>query len=121
MGSVCAEPRAFQLRVADEVLTDLAARLSRIRWPDEAPEATEAWQFGTDLTYLRKLVGYWRDEYDWRAQEALLNAFPQYMASVGGIDLHFWHVLASARPRCRWSCRTVGQARCSSFTSSSPC
>jgi pimeloyl-ACP methyl ester carboxylesterase len=89
MGGVDAEePRLFQLRVPDAVLTDLHDRLSRIRWPDEPPDTT-AWQTGTDLTYLRKLVAYWQDGYDWRAQEALLNAFPQYTVSVQGIELHF--------------------------------
>jgi len=87
---VCAQPRAFQLRVPDEVLTDLHERLSRIRWPDEPPDSP-AWQYGTDLTYLQGLVAYWQDGYDWRTQEALLNAFPQYVVPVGGIDVHFMH------------------------------
>jgi pimeloyl-ACP methyl ester carboxylesterase len=91
MGCVCAEPRVFQLRVSDEVLTDLRNRLSRIRWPDEAPDGTP-WQYGTDLSYLQNLVAYWRDGYDWRSQEAGLNTFPQFIVPVGGIDLHFMHV-----------------------------
>ena len=82
---MCAQPRAFQLRVPDEVLTDLHERLSRIRWPDEPPDSP-AWQYGTDLTYLQRLVAYWQDGYDWRTQEALLNAFPQYVVPVGGIS-----------------------------------
>jgi pimeloyl-ACP methyl ester carboxylesterase len=73
------------------VLTDLHARLSRVRWPDEAPNSM-AWQYGTDLSYLRNLVAYWRDGYDWRSQEARLNAFPQYTVAIAGIDLHFIHV-----------------------------
>jgi len=84
-------PRSFQLHVSDEVLADLRARLNRVRWPDEARGAP-AWQFGTDLGYLKTLVEYWRDGYDWRAEEAKLNAFPQYTASVAGITLHFLHV-----------------------------
>ncbi len=91
MLGVCAEPRAFRLRVPDEVLTDLHARLNRVRWPDEAPDAS-AWQYGTDLAYLKNLVAYWRDGYDWRAQEALLNTLPQYVVPAGGIELHFIHV-----------------------------
>ncbi|MGI9146388.1 MAG: epoxide hydrolase family protein [Chloroflexota bacterium] len=82
--------RVFQLRVTNEILTDLHERLSRIRWPDEAPDSP-AWQYGTDLTYLQRLVAYWRDGYDWRAQEALLNSFPQYVAPVAGVDVHFLH------------------------------
>ena len=91
MSAVCAAPRAFQLHVPDEILTDLRQRLSRVRWPDEPPGAP-AWQYGTDLTYLHQLVDYWRDGYDWRAQEARLNAFPQCTAPVGGIEVHFLHV-----------------------------
>jgi hypothetical protein len=77
--------------VDDAVLVDLRERLGRVRWPDEAPGGV-AWQFGTDLTYLRGLVDYWRDGFDWRAQEARLNAWPQSVVSIAGIDLHFVHV-----------------------------
>jgi pimeloyl-ACP methyl ester carboxylesterase len=89
---VTGQPRAFRLDVADEVLVDLRERLGRVRWPDEAP-AGAAWQFGTDLSYVRGLVDYWRDGFDWRAQEARLNAWPQSVVSIAGIDLHFVHVV----------------------------
>jgi pimeloyl-ACP methyl ester carboxylesterase len=85
------QPRAFTLHVPDEVLVDLEARLERVRWPDQPPQG-EPWQFGTDLAYLRGLVQYWKDGFDWRAQEAKLNAFPQFTAPAGGIDVHFIHV-----------------------------
>ena len=81
----------FMLYVADTLLVDLRQRLERVRWPDEPPHGS-AWQFGTDLHYLKQLVAYWRDGFDWRAQEARLNAFPQYTAPVAGIDLHFLHI-----------------------------
>jgi pimeloyl-ACP methyl ester carboxylesterase len=84
-------PRPYKLQVPDETLADLRERLARVRWPDEAPDA-EAWQYGTDLGYLRDLVAYWREGYDWRAQEAALNALPQFTAPVAGVDLHFLHV-----------------------------
>ena len=83
--------RPFTLHVADTLLADLHQRLERVRWPDEPPHGS-AWQFGTDLSYLKGLVAYWRDGFDWRAQEARLNAWPQYTAPVAGIDLHFLHV-----------------------------
>jgi pimeloyl-ACP methyl ester carboxylesterase len=50
------------------------------------------WSDGTDLAYLRELVTYWRGSYDWRAQEARLNAFPQFTARIGERDIHFVHV-----------------------------
>ncbi len=83
------EPRRFRIEVQHEVLADLAERLARVRWPDEVPGA--GWRYGTDLTYLKELVAYWRDGYDWRAHEARLNAFEQFTAPVAGIDLHFIH------------------------------
>ncbi len=80
-------PKPFSIHVPDAVLADLRARLERVRWPDEPPDA--GWQYGTDLTYLRELVDYWRDRYDWRRQEAHLNRLRQFSVPLGGIDLHF--------------------------------
>lgn len=85
------EPRPFALHVDEGVLDDLRQRLERVRWPDEPPDSAD-WQYGTDLTYLRRFVDYWRTAFDWRKQEAALNAFPHYTAAVAGIDLHFVHV-----------------------------
>jgi pimeloyl-ACP methyl ester carboxylesterase len=83
------EPQPFAINVPDATLTDLRERLARVRWPDAPPDA--GWNFGTDVAYLRELVDYWRDGYDWRAHETRLNAFPQYTAPLAGIDLHFIH------------------------------
>ena len=85
------EPKPFALHVDNTVLDDLRQRLDRARWPDEPPDATD-WKYGTDLGYLKGLVEYWRTGFDWRRQEAALNAFPQFTAPVAGIDLHFLHV-----------------------------
>ncbi len=76
--------------VPDAVLDDLAVRLERVRWPDEIPGS--GWTYGTDLAYLQELVAYWRDGYDWRAAERLLNGFPQYRVEIDGIDLHYLRV-----------------------------
>src|SRR5262249_3083379 len=62
----------------------------------DVPADTPAWLYGTDQAYLAGLVHYWRDEYDWRAREAELNATPQFVAHVGGVDLHFLHVAGHA-------------------------
>jgi len=83
-----AEP--FRLHVEQRAIDDLRARLALTRFPDQAPG--EPWAYGTDVAYLRELVAYWRDGFDWRAQEARLNTFAQYKAPVHGIDLHFLHV-----------------------------
>ncbi len=72
-------PEPFRLHVSDEVLDDLRDRLARTRWPDEI--AGSGWEYGTNLGYLRRLVEHWRDGFDWRAQEAKLNAFDAVHAS----------------------------------------
>ena len=81
--------RPFRLAVPDSVLDDLRQRLSRTRLPDEPP--LEPWSTGTSVTYLSRLLDYWRDGFDWRAQEARLNAFRHFTVPLGGIDLHFIH------------------------------
>ena len=89
MASAAARPSPFTLRVADELLVDLQARLARARWPDEPP--LEPWSTGTSGAYLKGLVDYWRTGFDWRAQEAKLNGFRQFKVPLAGIDLHFIH------------------------------
>lgn len=83
-------PKPFRVHVSDQVLTDLRERLARTRWPDRAP-GVESWKDGTDLDYLQELVSYWLHQFDWRAQEALLNRFSHYTVPLAGIDLHFVH------------------------------
>ena len=82
-------PEPFRLDVPEETLDDLTARLERTRWPDEIPGSD--WRYGSNLAYVQRLVERWRDGFDWRAQEAELNAFAQYRVQLGGIDLHFVH------------------------------
>jgi pimeloyl-ACP methyl ester carboxylesterase len=83
-------PTPFTLSVPDEAVADLKARLALTRFPDQAPDAP--WAYGTDLTYMKTLVPYWKDEFDWRSQEAALNAFPQFKVQMPDVDLHFLHV-----------------------------
>src|SRR5260221_1110793 len=63
----------FKIQVSDAVLRDLKQRLSQARFADEFPDA--GWDYVTNLAYLKTLVDYWRDKYDWRAHEKRLNAF----------------------------------------------
>jgi microsomal epoxide hydrolase len=83
-------PTPFSLAVPDAELDGLRQRLALTRWPDQAPEPP--WTYGTDLDYLRGLVTHWQEGFDWRAQEAALNAFPQFCVPLHGINLHFLHV-----------------------------
>ncbi len=88
--------RPFEIQVSEAVLHDLAGRLARTRWPDEVEGAQ--WDYGTNLAYLKDLVGYWQTRFDWRAQERRLNELPQFVAPIDGIDVHFVHV-RSASPK----------------------
>ena len=80
---------AFKLVVPTADIEDLGERLGRTRLPDQAPGP--AWAYGTDVSWIRGLLDYWRNEFDWRAQEARLNAFRQYKVRLHEIDLHFLH------------------------------
>jgi len=79
----------FTIRVPDGVLADLRTRIRNTRWPGRAPGA--AWEQGTDLDSLKRMLGYWADGFDWRAQERRLNAFKHFRAEIGGIHVHFVH------------------------------
>jgi len=83
-------PQRFRLDVDDRAIDDLRERLARTRFADQAPG--EPWAHGTDVAYLKQLVEYWHRRFDWRAQEARLNAFPQFKVPLHGIGLHFLHV-----------------------------
>jgi microsomal epoxide hydrolase len=95
---MAARPEPFTLRVPDEAIADLRDRLARTRFPDQAPG--DPWAYGTNVGYLRQLVEYWRGAFDWRAEEARLNAFPQYKVPLCGIDLHFLHVPGKGPAPC---------------------
>jgi pimeloyl-ACP methyl ester carboxylesterase len=82
--------KPFEVHVPDEDLSYLRAKIDLTRWPDELPGV--GWTYGVPLAYLRELAHYWRDSYDWRAQEARLNEFPQFMTTVDGTNVHFYHV-----------------------------
>jgi pimeloyl-ACP methyl ester carboxylesterase len=79
----------FQIRVDDPVLEDLRGRLTRTRFPDQI-EGT-GWEYGIPIAYLRELVEYWRDTFDWRAQEARLNALAHFRTRIDGQSIHFVH------------------------------
>lgn len=82
-------PTPFQLAVPEAALADLRERLARTRFPDEPPLAP--WSTGTSLAYLKELISYWQQSFDWREHEKALNSFRQYTAQIGGIELHFIH------------------------------
>jgi pimeloyl-ACP methyl ester carboxylesterase len=79
----------FRIRIEDPVLEDLHDRLARTRFPDQIDGT--GWEYGITVDYLRQLVGYWRDTYDWRAQEARLNEFSQFRTRIDDQSIHFLH------------------------------
>lgn len=79
----------FRIAVPDGDLTDLRERLSRTRWPER--ECVPDWTQGIPLDYTRELAAYWADGYDWRAREAALNRFDQFVTDIDGVDIHFIH------------------------------
>ncbi|MFF3649383.1 epoxide hydrolase family protein [Streptomyces sp. NPDC002181] len=87
-------PEPFTPHTDPAALEDLRARLRATRWPD-APEDA-GWSLGTDLGYLRELVAYWADGFDWPAREAELARLPHFRVPVGGLGIHFVHARAVA-------------------------
>jgi pimeloyl-ACP methyl ester carboxylesterase len=90
-------PEPFAPLTPADDLDDLRERLRRTRFPD-APEGA-GWSLGTDVGYLRELVAYWADGFDWRAAEARLGRIPRYRVRLGGLGIHFAHVRAAASGR----------------------
>ena len=82
--------RPFRANIPVEAVTDLRRRLAATRWPDKETVADRSQ--GARLAELQELVRYWGTEYDWRKGEAKLNAFPQFITTIDGVDIHFIHV-----------------------------
>ena len=79
----------FRIQVPQQVLDDLQLRLKLTRLPDQLNDA--GWHYGTELGYLRELLDYWQNRFDWRKAEDGLNRFNHYRTEVDGIRLHFIH------------------------------
>src|SRR6266516_96965 len=86
-------PQPFTIQVDDQLLSDLRERIRNTRWPDQLPAA--AWEQGTDVDYLREVLGYWADRFDWRARERELNEFDHFRAELDGTRIHFVHERAT--------------------------
>src|SRR6266850_4378568 len=82
--------RPFRANVPEEALVDLRRRVAATRWPDR--ETVTDRSQGVPLAKLQELVRYWGTDYDWRKAEAKLNAWPQFVTTIDGLDIHFMHV-----------------------------
>ena len=81
--------RPFTINVSNEILDDLRSRLRNTRWPER--ELVDDWSQGTPLAYVQDVCGYWAEQYNWRAREAELNRFDQFVTTIDHLDIHFIH------------------------------
>jgi pimeloyl-ACP methyl ester carboxylesterase len=88
------QPKPFTVAIAQDVLDRVLLRVREYRW-DAVPDAG-GWNCGVGKAYLRELCDYWVHRYDWRTEEARLNRFPQFKATVDGVALHFYHLKAGS-------------------------
>jgi len=79
----------FLVDVPQAVLDDLRRRLAETRWTDDF--ANDDWRYGANAAYIRELASYWREQYDWRAREKMMNAFAHFRTEVDGVPIHFIH------------------------------
>ena len=84
------EIRPFRTDIAESALADLRARIKATRWPDRETVADDSQ--GVPLATMQELARYWSTDYDWRKVEARLNALPQFITEIDGVDIHFIHV-----------------------------
>ena len=80
--------RPFKINIPEAALADLRRRINSTRWPDEETDQSQ----GVSLAKLKELARYWGSDYDWRKLEARLNALPQFVTTIDGVDIHFIHV-----------------------------
>ena len=84
------EIRPYHIKISEAALNDLRQRVKSTRWPDK--ETVNDDSQGVQLATMQKLAKYWGTDYDWRKVEAKLNALPQFMTTIDGVDIHFIHV-----------------------------
>jgi pimeloyl-ACP methyl ester carboxylesterase len=82
--------RPFLVEIPDDQIDDLGDRLRRTRWPET--ETVDDWSQGIPLSYVQELCRHWAEDYRWRETEQRLNAFPQFLVAIDGLDHHFLHV-----------------------------
>jgi pimeloyl-ACP methyl ester carboxylesterase len=89
-GETAIEIRPFHVDISDEALEDLRRRIAATNWPEKETVADQSQ--GVPLAMIQKLARYWATDYDWRKCEANLNALPQFITEIDGLDIHFIHV-----------------------------
>ena len=80
----------FKCQILQSVIDDLKFRISQTRWTDEIKGSS--WQYGANLSYIKELADYWVDKFDWRKVENEINQYPNYIAEIDGVKIHFLHI-----------------------------
>jgi len=85
----------FTVSISGEAIEDLHRRLLATRWPDTV--TSSGWTYGLDLEWMKSITDYWLNQYDWDAQQRMLNQYPHYLATIDGFRIHYLH-FRSKRP-----------------------
>ncbi|WP_137744902.1 epoxide hydrolase family protein [Robertmurraya siralis] len=83
----------FNIKISNKQILDLKKRIELTRWPDEIPGSQ--WNYGIPLKFMKSIIGYWKDHFDWRMVEEKMNMYPNYKTNIDGIELHYVHVRGS--------------------------
>jgi len=85
----------FRCNIPQPLIDDLKSRIRRTRWTDEIKNS--GWQYGADLSYMKELAEYWVEKFDWRKVENEINQYPNYIAEIDGIKIHFLHIKSNGK------------------------
>lgn len=88
-------PERFEISIPDERLDDMRRRIKATSWPGDF--GNDGWHYGVEQGWLREMADYWANDYDWRAEEARMNAWPHFRVEIDGVPIHFIHI-KSGRP-----------------------
>lgn len=88
--------RPFKVAIPQDRLDALRARVANYAWAAAPDDEGDGWARGINTAWLKDLCAYWVDRYDWRAQEAALNAHPHFIVTIDGLDIHFLHIVGEA-------------------------
>ena len=108
------EIKEFKINVPDEILTDLKQRLNNARFGEDL-ENNENFYYGMNVATMKNIVAHWKDKYDWRKHEKLLNQFPQFKTQIEGIDVHFIRVKPKVKV-CVILIKILRMLLCSEYT-----
>jgi pimeloyl-ACP methyl ester carboxylesterase len=89
-------PRPFSVAIPQAKLDAIRARVAAYPWFPAPDDEGAGWSRGVNTAFMKDICRYWLEQYDWRAQEALLNKYPQFTAPIDGLDIHFVHVVGEA-------------------------